>query len=384
MRRALTAAAAAATALLLAASPAAAHGGKPAPKPPTVTEIASGLVTPLSAAVGAKGTSYVTQNFAGLLTEVDKRGDATVLYASANGEEVGGVSYRDRRLTFTETLIDDETGPVASSIKTLRLDKKGNPTGPARTLADVRAYEDANNPDGDVTYGFRDVDQACLDQAPPDGIPVRYEGIQDSHPYATTRGWGTTFVADAGMNAILSVSDRGRVRTVAVLPAQPAVVTADAAAMFGLPDCVVGETYWFEPVPTDVEVGPWGQLYVTTLPGGPEDDSLGARAAVYRVNPWSGSVRMVAGDLLSATNLAVSPSGDVYVAELFGGKITQVTRHGNRTVVETALPAGLEWDHGDLLATTNALPGEGAPPDGHLVRVDLSRSHGHGHGHHGR
>ncbi|MFE5294402.1 ScyD/ScyE family protein [Isoptericola sp. NPDC056618] len=384
MRRALTAAAAAATALLLAASPAAAHGGKPAPKPPKVTEIASGLVTPLSAAVGAKGTSYVTQNFAGLLTEVDKRGDATVLYASANGEEVGGVSYRDRLLTFTETLIDDETGPVASSIRTLRLDKKGNPTGPARTLADVRAYEDANNPDGDVTYGFRDVDQACLDQAPPDGIPVRYEGIQDSHPYATTRGRGTTFVADAGMNAILSVSDRGRVRTVAVLPAQPAVVTADAAAMFGLPDCVVGETYWFEPVPTDVEVGPWGQLYVTTLPGGPEDDSLGARAAVYRVNPWSGSVRKVAGDLLSATNLAVSPSGDVYVAELFGGKITQVTRGGHRTVVETALPAGLEWDHGDLLATTNALPGEDAPPDGHLVRVDLSRSHGHGHGHHGR
>ncbi|GAB6936895.1 ScyD/ScyE family protein [Isoptericola variabilis] len=380
MRRALTAAAAAATALLLAATPAAAHGGKPSPKPPTVTDIADGLVTPLSAAVGAKGTSYVTQNFAGLLTEVDKHGDTTVLYGSANGEEVGGVSYRDRRLTFTETLIDEETGPVASSIKTLRLDKKGNPTGEVRTLADVRAFEDANNPDGDVTYGFRDVDQACLDQAPPDGIPVRYQGIQDSHPYATTQARGRTFVADAGMNAVLSVSDRGRVRTVAVLPAQPAVVTADAAAMFGLPDCVVGETYWFEPVPTDVEVGPWGQLYVSTLPGGPEDDSLGARGAVYRVNPWSGSVRKVASGFLGSTNLAVSPSGDVYVAELFGGRITQVTHRGHRTVVETPLPGAVEWSHGDLLATTNVLPGEGAPPDGHLVRVDLSRSHGHGHG----
>ncbi|MGW8568451.1 ScyD/ScyE family protein [Isoptericola sp. NPDC055881] len=382
MRRATTAVAAAATALLLAASPAAAHGGKPSPRPPTVTDVATGLVSPLSAAVGARGTSYVTQNFAGLLTEVDRHGDTSVLYASANGEEVGGVSFRDRHrdrtLTFTETLIDEETGPVASSIKTLRLDRWGNPAGPARTLADVRAYENANNPDGDVTYGFRDVDQACLDQAPPDGIPVRYEGIQDSHPYATTRGWGTTFVADAGMNAILSVSDRGRVRTVAVLPAQPAVVTADAAEMFGLPDCVVGETYWFEPVPTDVEVGPWGQLYVTTLPGGPEDASLGARGAAYRVNPWTGSARKIGGGFLGSTNLAVSPRGDVYVSELFGGKITQLTRWGNRTVVETALPGALEWNHGDLLATTNVLPGEDGPPDGHLVRIDLPRSHWHG------
>ena len=37
-----------------------------------------------------------------------------------------------------------------------------------------------------------------------------------------------------------------------------------AAAAFGLPDCVVGVTYAFESVPTDVEVGPDGQLKIET------------------------------------------------------------------------------------------------------------------------
>jgi hypothetical protein len=381
MRRLFTAVAAATTALLLAASPALAHGGKPTPKPPTVTDVATGLVSPLSAAVGARGTSYVTQNFAGMLTEVDRRGRTSVLYTSANGEEVGGVSYRDRKLTFTETRIDPEAGPVASSVKTLRLDRWGDPTGKARTLADLRAYENRKNPDGKVTYGLRYAPKSCLDQFPAE-MPGRYQGIRDSHPYATTTKHGTTYVADAGMNAIVSVSERGKVRTVAVLPAQPARVTAAAAEAAGLPDCAVGRTYWFEPVPTDVEVGPRGQLYVTTLPGGPEDPSLGARGAVYTVNPWWGSTRQVAKGFLGATNLAVSPHGDVYVAEMFGGEISKVRHGGGRTVVELAAPGAVEWSGKGLLATANAFDptaGPTDPPQGRLVSIDLHAKHHHGH-----
>ncbi|MFC7879443.1 ScyD/ScyE family protein [Isoptericola sp. NPDC057391] len=380
MRRALTAAAAAATALLLAATPAAAHGGKPSPRPPTITDLATDLVSPLSAAAGAHGTSYVTQNFAGLLTEVDRRGRTSVLHASANGEEVGGVSYRDRTLTFTETSYDEQGNPAGSTLRTLRLDRHGDPAGPARTVADLRAYENDRNPDGRVTYGFRNLPASCLEQMP-EGFPAEYTGIEDSHPYATTRAWRTTMVADAGMNAILSVSDRGRIRTVAVLPPQPAVVPPEVVAAWGLPACAGGRTYWFESVPTDVEVGPWGQLYVTTLPGGPEDDSLGARGAVYRVNPLTGSVREVADGFVSATNLAVSPRGDVYVAEMFGGRLSQVKHGGPRTVVEVGAPGAVEWSDGDLLATADAFsPDPQAPPAGRLVEVDLTRSHWHGHG----
>ncbi|MFC8922021.1 ScyD/ScyE family protein [Cellulosimicrobium sp. NPDC057127] len=382
MRRVPTVLAAAATTLLLAATPAVAHGGgRPDPRPPTVTDVTTGLVGPLSLAVGHHGTTYVTQDFAGLLTAVDRRGTQTVLYESG-GPEVAGVSYDGHRtLTFTETVADPETMAIsASAVKTLRLDRRGAPSGDPAVLVDTYAFEQANNPDAGVTYGLRDTDPACVAQIPENPMfPALYQGIEDSHAYATTSWLGTTFVADAGSNTVLSVDRRGTVRTVAVLPAQPATITPEAAAAVGWPECAVGQTYWFEPVPTDVEVGPFGQLYVTTLPGGPEDPSLGlgARGAVYTVDPWRGRTRQVATGFVSATDLAVSPRGDVYVAELFGGRISEVKRGGPRTVVEVPLPAALEWDGRGLLATTNALPGEGAPPDGHLVRVDLGKRWGH-------
>ena len=37
--------------------------------------------------------------------------------------------------------------------------------------------------------------------------------------------------------------------------------------------------------------GPDGRLYVTSLPGGPEDPSLGARGAIFRVTPSTGSAK---------------------------------------------------------------------------------------------
>jgi hypothetical protein len=94
-------------------------------------------------------------------------------------------------------------------------------------------------------------------------------------------------------------------RTVATLPPLGTTITADAAASQGLDPCVVGHTYYFEFVPTDVEKGPNGSLYVTALPGGPEDASLGARGAVFKVNLRSGKVRRVAGGFVGAVNLAV-------------------------------------------------------------------------------
>jgi len=368
--------AAAAAALVLVASPAVAHGGKPTPRPPVVTDVATGLVTPLSLAVGPHGTTYVTQNFPGLLTAVGRDGTPSVLYASPDGGEIGGVSYADRRITFTETQLGED-GPVASEVSTLRTDRWGNPTGAPRVLADTFAYERAKNPDGRTAYGLLRTGRACLAQIPAGPLPARYTGIADSHPYATTTVRGTTYVADAGANAILSISERGKIRTVAVLPPQPAVVTAEFAASLGWPDCAVGQTYWFEAVPTDVEVGPRGVLYVTTLPGGPEDDSLGARGAVYTVDPWKGKVRQVASGFVGATNLAVTDQGTVYVSELLGGRISQAGRRGPSTVVEVPLPAGLEWTGKGLLATTNVLPADDTtPPDGHLVRVDLGKHRG--------
>jgi hypothetical protein len=122
-------------------------------------------------------------------------------------------------------------------------------------------------------------------------------------------------VADAAGNDILRVRADGTISTVAVLPPQPTVVTADAADALGLPDCAIGLTYNFEAVPTDVEVGRDGQLYVSLLPGGPEDPNLGARGSVYAVNPQTGATHQIATGFAGATNLALGPDGTIYVAE---------------------------------------------------------------------
>jgi sugar lactone lactonase YvrE len=77
-----------------------------------------------------------------------------------------------------------------------------------------------------------------------------------------------------------------------------------------------------------------GLLYVTLLPGGPEDPSLGARGAVYSVNARTGDVAFVACGFLGATGLALGPDGTIYVAELFGNRISTVSGTGAEPFAE--------------------------------------------------
>ena len=71
-------------------------------------------------------------------------------------------------------------------------------------------------------------------------------------------------------------------------------------------------------------LAPDGWLYVSSLPGGPEDGSLGAQGRVYKVNPKNGKVVEVARGFVSTVNVAVADNGDVYVAQLFAGSIVRI------------------------------------------------------------
>ncbi|MGZ5399845.1 MAG: ScyD/ScyE family protein [Nocardioides sp.] len=340
----------------LATTPATAQA---AADPPTV--IARGLVSPLSLDVTPNGTVWASQNFPGLLTRIRPGGEPRVVYANKQGAEVGAVSVHRRIVTFALTTGEGKTYLMKRSKK-----------GKISRVANLSRFETNRNPDAEQEYAFADADEECVAEMRRRFRP--YTGIVDSHPYATTRMGNTRYVADAGGNTILGVGRNGAIRTVAVLPPQPLTVTAEVAEANGMPDCVIGQDFQFEPVPTDVETGPNGMLYVTTLPGGPEDPSLGARAAVHQINPRSGEVETIARGLITATGLDVAPNGDVYVAELFAGRISRILAGESEAKKwrSAPLPADVTWRDGRVWATRNALTGlSGEPgdrPRGQVVR----------------
>ncbi|MBB2894622.1 ScyD/ScyE family protein [Flexivirga oryzae] len=282
----------------------------------------------------------VADGGAGLVGSVQRNGSITPVVSDVPG--ASGVATRGRSLAYTSTVSNEET--LENFASGLHIRRPGHRT----VYADTTAYEKKYNPDGVNHYGPRSSDP-CVTGA----LGPRYTGLLDSHAYSVASDRNGWLVADAGGNDLLSVSDRGRIRTVATFPAQPAVVTQAAIDELGLPQCTLGVTYDFEAVPTDVEVGPGGSIYVTTLPGGPEGPQLGARGSLWKVNPYTHSVTRIATGFLGATNLALGTHGDIYVAELFGNKISVV--HSGRVSTLVELPGVVAVEsarNGTLYAAT--------------------------------
>lgn len=369
-------------ALVLAGALLAGTSATARPSAPAQTPLADGLLTPLSLAVSKDGaTRYFSQNFGGVLMKQTKGAAPAPVYTREDGSEVGAVSLRENSVRFAITGNDApmesrtslraalEGGPFAK-LMGLKLD--GTPYG----IANLSAYEEAKNPDGNVTYGFTEpLPEGCT--LPEEAPPASYTGIVESHPYATTQDSnGNTYVADAAANAIFKVTKAGVITTVAVLPAKKVWISSAFADQMGLPECTVGRAYKVEPVPTDVEFGNDGKLYVTTLPGGAEDDSLGANGSVYRVTVSTGKILKVAGGLLTPTGLAVTPAGDLLVTEIFGGRIVRVPLGSGsaqlQTFVAADLPGDIEYNKYGMFATIDVLPGEGGP-DGKVVRYSYNR-----------
>ena len=344
---------------VLTAVPTAAAPAKPA-KPPV---LAQGQLSPLSLAVDGRDV-YVAQSFAGSLERLAPGGKPATIYRATRGAEVGAVSARRGTVTFAVSESDKDGNYTATRLMQIA------DGGKATRVADLLGYERRHNPDGKIVYGVRGISPECEAQWPADAPPATYPGIVDSHPYATASTARRTYVADAAMNAVVAVTPRGKVSTVAVLPPVPLKITTKVAAALELPACSVGLSYYFESVPTDVEVGRDGTLYVSTLPGGPEDPSMGARGAVFKVTP-RGKVTKLAGGLATPTGGAGADNGDVYVSQLFRGAIAKIARgsHRAKTVHQLSMTGDVEVDGRDLLVTTDVLPPEGKAPDGKVVRL---------------
>jgi hypothetical protein len=347
------------TGAALAAGPSTAAPEKAAP---TVTVLAKGLVSPLSVAVDAEGVRYFSQNFAGLLMRQVPGGQPEVVYEAKKNAEVGAVSVSGSEVTFAVSEGNNEKGTI------YRMDAEGK----VSMLGKTHPLEKSANPDGKIRYGFRNLAASCAKKVT--SVPVSYRGIPETHPYATASHAGTTYIADAGANAIFKIAEGGTMSVVGKVPAARVVVTRQAAEAFDLPKCVVGKAYYFESVPTDIEVGPDGKLYVTSLPGGPEDPALGANGSVFKIKPGNGRAKKVVRGLVSASGLAVADNGTIYVAELFRGRIAKVKAGSTkvRTHLEAVLPSAVEiGDDGKMYATVKSLVGlePGQKPKGQLVRI---------------
>lgn len=325
---------------------------------PTVETIADHLVGPLSVAQAPDGTRYWADAFDHRLYKQATDGTVSVVYRSRR-VPAHGVSADGGELRFVTGSPNNRAGGVWT------LDASGKPV----LLGDTWKYERKNNPDGKFTYGLLGASKSCRDKLP-DEVPGRYTGVKETHAYGVATGAGVTYIADAGANTILALSASGELSTVAALKPVKVKITKKMAKALKLPDCVVGKKYALEAVPTDIEYGPDGQLYVTSLPGGPEDGSLGANGRVLRIDPATGKVRTVVRNLLTPTGLAVTASGDIYVAQLFRGVISKV-RAGSgkaRTYLRLPFPAAIEATPTGLLATHNAVP-MGTRPKGKVVTI---------------
>jgi hypothetical protein len=316
------------------------------------------------------GKVLVADGFTGQVSRVNANGNLSPVASSPfDGGDVAGVASGGGAIAWTGSAPSDQ--PFVNGDQALIIRKPGQ----ADLRVDISGFENTHNPDQVNFYGSTSTDPCVTDVlAQLTGGPAGYNGVLDSHAYSVAyAGKGAWYVADAAGNDILKVSKTGDISVVKVLPPQPVTFTADSAAAAGLPPCFAGVTYGFEPVPTDVEVS-HGKLYVSLLPGGPEDASFGARGSAWKLDANGSHLTQIGSGFLGTTNIAVSPSGDVYVSELFRGQVSKIVNGHGVAVAALPGPIGLEYAGGSLyagvIAQTDENTGEVLAP-GAVVKIKL-------------
>jgi hypothetical protein len=302
---------------------------------PKITTISKNYPSPVQIALGGTTRLIAQRN------RLYRMGTThPVIVNGPTGGDIHGVAFGPDAKSYAYTSTSAHHADTRLTIVT-----PGKPT----VRASLSTFEKKKNPDASVTYGVPKP-SACVKAAfkALDGGPANYKGKVDSHPYSVAASGSTWYVVDAAGNDVLRVSAAGVVSRVATLPVQPFTFTSRLVTGLGMPTCMVGVRYNAEPVPTDVEVGPDGMLYVTTLPGLYD---LGQTGSLYRVNPKTGAMTRIGTGFAGAVNVAVTSTGVVYVAESLRGTVSLV-RSGKRTTL-VSLPnvTGIEAFGASLYAT---------------------------------
>jgi hypothetical protein len=219
---------------------------------------------------------------------------------------------------------------------------KARPFGTPSIVADITAYETANDPDG---HGF------------------------DSDPYAVLVRHHDVLVADAAGNDILRVDHHGNVSLFHVFPNVVNDITTAARGPAGS-----------DFVPTSLALGPHGDIYVGGLVG-----EIPGAGQVVKLDGRTGAVEQTWEGFSGVTGVAVGPDCSLYVSQLFAteanpitpevqGVVTKVTRDGVHHDVDVPFPAGIVVDgHGNVFVSAwsiSSAAGQSNVPPG--VNVDTS------------
>lgn len=303
---------------------------------PMIEVVAEGLDNPRGVMVADDGSVYVAEagfggdtclgegeeamcyGPTGAVVRVTADGVETVvegLNSGAAGPEAGGVSDTALAADGSLHLIMNLGADPASRAEMPEefayagwLMKLGA-DGALEPVADVAAFESANDPDAEMG------------------------GLVDSNPYGIVATDAGIVVADAGGNDVLLVSDDGSVTLLGVLG--PTVHEFSAAMLAAMPPPPEGEgeipategegegegeappadamvPIPVEAVPTSVTVGPDGALYVGELTGGPFP--IGG-ASVWRLADGEAPTEYATG-FTNIMGLGFAPDGTLYVAEM--------------------------------------------------------------------
>lgn len=184
----------------------------------------------------------------------------------------------------------------------------------------------------------------------------------DSNPYGMSLLDGVLYVADAGGNTIIAVdAETGDISTFAVTAGLPADFFGEAGnpGRDGAPE--------LDSVPSAVEPGPDGRLYVAYVTGGPFPAGY-APVDAYSVD---GSVERVVEGLTMTADIAFDSSDRMYASIISTdlitggpGQVVRVEGDGSLTVVVDglALAAGIAFDADDnlyVIDKSSMVPGGG-------------------------
>src|SRR3954451_9392434 len=235
--------AAAAAGVVVVAVPGTATADSAGSAAPTVHTLNTTVVAPYQLTVGPKGL-YVGDGGTSTVSRLGRGGALVTLARGPQPGEVSGVAVSERGdLAFT-------TLSYATGATTLTIKQRDGHT----RKVDLSGFEARHNPDAGISYGIDNPTPCQVEAFEPLG-GATYSGLVDSHAYSVASlGHGEWVVGDAGGNDLVKIGRDGPPELLTVLPRQPTTIPAETAASLGLPDCVVGAVYNFEPVPTDVEV----------------------------------------------------------------------------------------------------------------------------------